>query len=87
MMYHVIIKEERRADPARQAVEVSEQLHAQGSAIKDIDNPNLLYVAEWDGQGPLVVLKGDDAMVQMRWAGWPVPSPAQMNSTKENQDG
>lgn len=40
--------------------------------VDSVDNPNLLYVAEWDGKAPFVtVLKGDHAARKLDFAGWP----------------
>lgn len=49
------------------------QLHSMGSSISDINNPNLLYVASWDGISPWVVIpKGSIAGLNMQFAGWPM---------------
>ena len=48
------------------------QLHNMGDSILDITSPQILYAATWDGVSPwIVILKGDNSAVTMRYAGWP----------------
>ena len=73
-MYHVVIKQEMRTDPDRQAISINTgvgQLHTLGASF-DPANPNLVYVAEWDEvNSSLVVLLGAGMILNMRFAGWP----------------
>lgn len=57
-----------------------EQLHTIGSSISNLDNPQIVYAAEWDGVSPYIkVLKGDLKNLKMAYAGWPM--------VEENIDG
>ena len=59
------------------------QLHDMGDRIDSVNNPNLLYIAEWDLVNPYVILhKGKIADIKMAYAGWPMIDKAEW----ENQN-
>ena len=71
--YHVIIKTDNRAVTDRSATSPVSQLHSMGESVAKLSNPNLLYVAEWDGiSDHVTVLKGSMAGLDMAYAGWPM---------------
>jgi hypothetical protein len=71
-MNHIIIKTERRTDPARQAHEHKGQLHTLGKHPEDHSDPQFVMIAEWDGLAETVTCyKGDYSAVTMRYSGWP----------------
>lgn len=58
------------------------QLHTHSAAglPENLDDPQFVMVAEWDGQSPYVIChKGDYAVRTMEYAGWP-------SITKEQND-
>ncbi len=95
MTYHIIIKQERRTQPERMAIPISRtlpteqpdtylvsepQLHHMGSLPENIDDPQFIMVAEWDGTSRYVTMhKGDYAARNMEFSGWP-------SITKEQYD-
>jgi len=75
--YHVIIAAERRvstpAKPRQLALSAGGQLHTMGASILNINDPQIVYAASWDGISPwIVVLKGSIANLKMVYAGWPM---------------
>lgn len=74
MTFHIIIQQERRTQPERMAIPISDQLHSHSAAglPENLDDPQFVMVAEWDGQSPYVIQhKGDYAVRAMGYAGWP----------------
>ena len=86
--FHIIIQQERRTDPARMAIPISKsepigndeyvagpvQLHSHSAASlpENLDDPQFIMVAEWDGVSPYVIQhKGDYSTRTMGYAGWP----------------
>ncbi len=83
--YHVIIAQERRT-PARELAMLidMDQLHSLGYALNNPDDPNLLYIAAWNQVDPWIdVLKGDNAVLKMRFAGWPVVTQAEYEAQQQ----
>jgi len=81
MKYHVQIAKENRvstaAKPRPLSIPVSGQLHNMGDSIKDITSAQIVYAASWDTVSPwIVILKGDNSAVTMRYAGWPTVDEA-----------
>lgn len=79
--YHVIITTEKRTStptaPRQLALSIGGQLHTIGASILNLADPNLVYVASWDGVSPwIVVLKGSITNLTMAYAGWPMVDQA-----------
>jgi len=74
MTYQIIIQTERRTEPERMAQSILDQLHTYSAAglPANIDDPQFVMVAEWDGISPYVIChKGDYSARTMEYAGWP----------------
>ncbi len=74
MTFHIIIQTERRTQPERMAQSILDQLHTHSAAglPANIDDPQFVMVAEWDGISPYVVChKGNYSARTMAFAGWP----------------
>ena len=70
--FHVMIQTERRSEPRQLATVANEQLHTLGEVVNHLDDPNILYAAEWDQVSPWLVLhKGSITDLKMSYAGWP----------------
>ena len=74
MTFHITIQQERRTQPERMAQPILDQLHTHSAAglPANIDDPQFVMVAEWDGVSPYVIChKGDYSARTMEYAGWP----------------
>lgn len=77
MNYHIVIQQERRvstdAAPRQLAFRIGNlQLHTMGESVADLTSPQIVYAATWDLVSPyIVVLKGDNSALKMRFAEWP----------------
>jgi len=72
--FHIVIQQERRTQPERMAQSILDQLHTHSAAglPANLDDPQFVMVAEWDGVSPYVVChKGDYSARTMGYAGWP----------------
>ena len=79
--YHVVIETDQRAGTDRCATSPVSQLHSMGESVTNLANPNLLYVAEWDGVSDHVtVLKGSMTGRDMAYAGWPMTDAPMQSS-------
>ena len=87
-MIHVTIAQERRTAPRELALVQSAdvydadgnlvqanppQLHSMCAAVTDLNDPQIVYAAEWDMASPYIkVLKGSIADLKLAYAGWPM---------------
>ena len=77
-MIHVIISQERRAAPRELALVQDGQLHSMCAAVTDLNDPQIIYAAEWDMTSPYIkVLKGSIADLKLAYAGWPMSEEPQ----------
>lgn len=90
MTFHIIIQQERRTQPERMAIPIIDQLHTHSAAglPANLDDPQFVMVAEWDGKSPYVIChKGDYSAVTMRYAGWPEMTETQWAALQNSTEG
>jgi len=83
MTFHIVIQTERRTQPERMAQCIADQLHTHSAAglPANIDDPQFVMVAEWDGVSPYVIChKGNYSARTMEFYGWPQQTKEQFDA-------
>ena len=62
--------------------------HSAASLPENLDDPQFVMVAEWDGQSPYVIChKGDYSARTMEYAGWPDLTETQWAALQNSTEG
>jgi hypothetical protein len=84
-MIHVIISQERRTAPRELALVQDGQLHSMCEFVTNLNDPQIVYAAEWDMVSPfIVVLKGSIADLKLAYAGWPMSEEPKVDNRVDN---
>lgn len=89
MTFHIQLATERRTEPERMAISMSDQLHMTNcETLNHPDDSNIIGIFEWDQKSPYVLQhKGDWSSVNCRGAGWPEMTKEQWVSQQADQMG